>query len=56
MGKSAKACDVRYPARVFAFAVPVHVAATDEVAVEKLDDATVIRRFLEGGAAGSIWR
>ena len=52
LSKSAKACDVRYSARVFAFAVRALVAAAEKVAVEKLDDAAVIRRLLKGGAAG----
>ena len=52
LSKSAKACDVRYSARIFAFAVRALVSAAEKVAVEKLDDAAVIRRLLKGGAAG----
>ena len=52
VGESAKACDVRYPARVFAFPVRALGLAECEVFVKQLDDAPVICRFLE---RGTVW-
>ena len=56
VGKSAKACDVRYPARVFAFSVRALGLAERKVFVKQFDDVTVVCRFLERGTAWFVLR